>query len=85
MRPYTRDDVLSLSFGQKGVYGIFKNGVVVYVGSGDVREKMLAHINGDNPCIARKMPNQWTGYPVPGDETIHEAQLISEFRPECNR
>lgn len=84
MRPYTRQDVESINPNQNGVYGIFRNETAVYIGSGDIRERMLAHINGDIPCINKNTPNQWTGTLVSGDPTNLEGELIREYQPICN-
>jgi len=85
MRPYTKEDVLKLNPNQNGVYGIFRNSAAIYVGSGDIRERVLAHLNGDNPCITRNTPNLWTAELVSGDPSKREAELIQEYRPECNK
>jgi len=85
MRPYTKGEILSLNPNQNGVYGIFLNTKAIYIGSGDIRNRMLAHINGDNACITRNTPNQWTGTLVSGDPTAREGELVREYDPICNR
>jgi len=85
MRPYTREEVLRLKPNQNGVYGIFRFTDAIYIGSGDMRERLLAHLGGDNPCITRNMPNAWTGAVLSGDSTMREGELIREYRPKCNQ
>ena len=85
MRPYTKENILTLKPNQNGVYGIFRDTVAIYVGSGDLRERLLVHINGDNPCIIGNNPNLWTGEVLSGDLTKREAELIREYQPKCNR
>ena len=85
MRPYTRENALTLNPNQNGVYGIFARGTAVYVGSGDLHERLLAHLGGDNPCITRHAPDTWTGFLVSGDPTRREGELIREYDPVCNR
>ena len=85
MRLYTRVSIESLNPDQNGVYGIFQNNKPVYIGSGDIRARMLKHINGDNPCITQNNPNQWTAFLVSGDPTTKEGDLIREYRPICNK
>ncbi len=85
MRPYTRESIVSLNANQNGVYGIFSGNVAVYIGSGDIRERLLAHLGGDNPCISRNNPNLWTGEVFSGDPTKREGELIREYRPICNQ
>lgn len=84
MRPYTRQDIESLNPNQDGVYGIFKDTRAVYIGSGDIRERMLAHIGGDNRCIIQNTPNLWTASVFSGDPTGREGVLIREYQPVCN-
>lgn len=85
MRPYTKEDIEILNPNQNGVYGIFRNTTAIYIGSGDIRERMLAHINGDNPCISQNTPDQWTGELVSGDPTGREGELIRDYQPICNK
>ena len=85
LRPYTRDDIQSLRPDQTGVYGIFQGNTAIYIGSGDIRDRMLAHFDGDNPCIPRSDPNQWTASVLPGDPTGREGELIQEFQPICSQ
>lgn len=85
MRPYTREDVLRLNPNQNGVYGIFRDSEAVYIGSGDIRERLLAHLDGDNPCITENNPNLWTAVVFSGDPTKREGELILEYQPVCNK
>ena len=87
MRPYTRADVISVDPGQIGVYGIFKGERAVFIGSGDIFERLINHITGDNTCITRHEPDRWTASITgPGsDPSEREAELIAEYRPACNR
>jgi hypothetical protein len=85
MRPYTRENILSINLGQNGIYGIFHNTTAVYIGSGDMQEYLLAHLGGDNPCITRNNPNLWTGEVFPVDSKMREGELIREYQPICNQ
>lgn len=84
MRSYTRESVISLNTNQSGVYGIFRGDVAVYIGSGDIRERLLAHLGGDKRCIVRENPNLWTAEVFRGDATGREGELIREYQPLCN-
>lgn len=84
-RPFTHEDVLAISPGQNGVYGILKQGSWIYVGKADLRERLLDHLNGDNPCILRETPTHWVGEVVQGDPSDREKQLILELDPVCNK
>jgi hypothetical protein len=85
MRPYTKESILALSANQSGVYGIFHDTVAIYIGSGDLRDRLLDHISGDNACITANTPNLWTGEVLPSEPTGREGELIREYRPKCNR
>jgi hypothetical protein len=84
-RPFTRRDVEALKPNQTGVYGLFKANTWVYIGSGDIRGRLLDHLNGDNPRITREKPTHWVDAVVAGDPVPVEKQLISECDPVCNR
>lgn len=82
--PYTRANTESLTPGQMGVYGIYKSGTWIYVGSGDIRARMLAHFNGDNACITRERPTDWIAE-VTSNYIEREKVLIRELTPTCNQ
>jgi hypothetical protein len=67
-----------------GCYGIFKQGAWIYVGKGDIRARLLAHFNGDNPCISRQAPTSFVSV-VTGDMDNQEKRLITELDPICNK
>jgi hypothetical protein len=83
-RPFTKADIETIKPGQNGCYGIFKQGQRIYVGKGDIRERMLAHVGGDNPCIIRSGATHW--YNVLSDRMdALEKELILELQPSCNQ
>lgn len=84
-RAYTRENVLRLNPNQSGVYGLLKQGSWIYVGKGDIRQRLLDHLNGDNPCITRHAPTHWVAEVVAGDPSVREKQLIIELNPTCNQ
>ena len=83
-RPFTRPDVESLNPNQMGCYGLFRTNQWVYVGKGDIRQRLLDHLNGDNPCITRNAPTHWVDV-VTNDYDNEEKRLILELRPICNQ
>ena len=85
MRPYTREEIERINPNQNGVYGIFRGDRAIYIGSGDIRDRMLKHIDDDNPCITQNTPNQWTASVISGDPTGREGELIQEYAPICNK
>ena len=83
-KPFTRENVLNLRPGQMGCYGLFRQGEWVYVGKGDIRQRLLDHLNGDNPCITLKGPTHWMDVVTAYYDDL-ERQLIAELQPTCNR
>jgi hypothetical protein len=84
-RAFTRQEIEALNPGQIGCYGLFRNqGPWVYVGRGDIRSRLLAHLNGDNPCITKERPTHWMDV-VTNDDENREKVLILEFSPICNQ
>lgn len=83
-RPFTKSDIESLNPNQVGVYAIWNTIEYIYVGRGPIRERMLAHVTGDNPCILNSGPTAWTAE-VTGSSVDREKQLILELRPKCNQ
>ena len=69
---------------QYGVYGLFKTGNCIYVGKGDIRSRLLDHLNGDNACITRHAPTHFVAA-VTADADTRERQLILELGPVCNK
>jgi len=84
-RAYARSNVEALNKNQMGVYGTFKQGLWVYVGKGDIRQRLLDHLNGDNPCITKQGPTHWVDEVTNGDLSAREKQLIAELNPVCNQ
>lgn len=68
-----------------GCYGLYGGSQGwVYVGKGDIRERLLRHVNGDNPCITRHQPTHWVDE-VTSDHDRRERELILELKPTCNQ
>ena len=85
-RLFTRENIEAINPGQLGVYGLFKEGVWVYVGKGNIRKRLLDHLNGDNPCIVRAQPTYWVDEVcVDPAMSLREQQLILECNPLCNQ
>jgi hypothetical protein len=83
-RPFTRPGIEWLAPDQIGVYGIFREDACIYIGRGDLRGRLLAHLNGDNPRITRERPTYYLTA-VTNDEVNKEKAFIIEFDPIANR
>jgi hypothetical protein len=81
-RPFTRSDVESLQPDLFGVYGLFRAAAWVYIGCGNITARLLAHLDGDDGCIARERPTHWTGEITPLD-AARAKTLIAELAPIC--
>ncbi len=53
---FRRPEIEALPQNVMGVYGLFNVAGPVYVGRGDIRARLLAHLNGDNGCIVQNAP-----------------------------
>jgi hypothetical protein len=82
--PFTKESVQSINPGQIGVYGVFKNNTWIYIGRGDIRQRLLDHLNGDIPCILSNQPTSWIAE-VTSNDVAREKQLLSEFITTCNQ
>ena len=73
-----------------GVYILFSTPgftwEVIYVGDADnVRERLLEHLRGDNPCITEKGPTAFISEQVDADHrAARRDELIGEYSPTCN-
>ena len=83
-RLFTKQNVQALNLNQMGCYGLFKGNQWIYVGKGDIRDRLLAHLNGDNPCITRNIPTHWVDV-VTNDYDAEEKRLILQLSPTCNQ
>lgn len=83
-KPFTQARVQQLRGGEKGCYGLRRGNTWIYVGKGDIRDRLLAHLNGDNACITRERPTEWLDV-VTSAMDEREVALIRELDPICNK
>lgn len=81
---FNRQSIEAINPGQEGCYGIYRSGQWIYVGRGDIRDRLLAHLNGDNPSILREVPTHFVTA-VSANSVELEKQLIRELTPCCNQ
>jgi len=84
VRIFNRTNIEALSPNQFGVYGLYKDNQWIYVGKGEIRQRLLDHHNGDNPCINREKPTYWVDE-VTSNMDTREKELILELNPVCNK
>ena len=75
-RTFTRANIEAITPEQIDCYGLFKSGQWIYVGRGDIRTRLLAHLNGDNACITAAVPTQWVDE-VTNQDQAREKALIT--------
>lgn len=80
---FTRSDIESLAPQTEGCYALYSGDVCVYVGSGNLRRRLLAHFEGDIYCISLHRPRRWFQYHCE-DPEAEARRLIRELRPRCN-
>ncbi len=83
-RPFTRAGIEWLGPDQQGCYGIFRQGQWIYVGRGDLRQRLLDHFNGDNWRITQEAPTHYVTA-LSSDPVNLEKALILELNPIANR
>lgn len=69
-----------------GVYAIFREGYWIYIGQADdIRDRLMAHLNGEDRCIARYLPTAFSfELWAPGERSDRWHELVSELNPPCN-
>ncbi len=82
-REFNRTNVESIKRGQMGCYGLLRGKLWIYIGKGDIQERLLAHLNGDNECINRYRPTHWVDM-LTSNYDQWERNLIREYDPICN-
>jgi len=83
-RIYNQRNVEALKLDQMGVYGLLHQNNCIYIGKGDIRTRLLAHLNGDNPMILKHQPTHWVDE-VTVNLDAREIELIQEMNPVCNQ
>jgi hypothetical protein len=83
-RSFTKAGIEALSPYQNGVYGIFRHDAWIYIGRGDIRSRLLSHLNGENPRITRERPTSFVTL-VTHNDVVMEKALILEFNPIANQ
>ena len=84
---FNQAEIEALSPDQMGVYGIYRQGQWIYIGSGDIRERLLSHLLGADSadaCILAREPASWIAEVTPSYRG-RAAVLSKEFDPPCNQ
>lgn len=82
-QPFNSFGVSSLAPGYTGVYGIFRQNVWVYIGKGNIKERLTEHLR--NSFILAQGPTHFvTELWLDPHMSNREKQLILACRPLCN-
>ena len=77
-----------LKTNQRGVYAIYNSsGRCVYIGKGDIRQRLLDHLNGGSPLITLQKPKYWSAQVSNSEKAmlILEKKLILALAPAANQ
>jgi excinuclease UvrABC nuclease subunit len=86
--PFDYATILASAPAQSGDYAIYNRTSWIYVGeSGNIRARVLQHLNGDNACITRNAPTGFQYELVAGEaqRVARQNQLIVALKPACNQ
>ncbi|MCK6461231.1 MAG: hypothetical protein L6Q95_15215 [Planctomycetes bacterium] len=85
-RPLTPDEIARVPEGKRGVYGLFSDEGCVFVGKGNLRERLLAHLKPgyteEARCIRRSAPT-WFLYEETENFVVRHMGLVVEYAPKC--
>lgn len=81
-RPFDRASVESLRSGAVGCYGLFRRDQWIYIGKGDIRQGLLAHLDGASPGILHHRPTHWVAVETANYEAL-ERELVLACDPVC--
>ena len=84
--PWSHDSVVENAPRRSGVYGLY-SALWIYIGEADdLRQCLMEHSNGDNPCIARYAPTHFV-FELIDNPTARKAryrELVRQHGPVCN-
>jgi len=82
---FKQASIEALPLYQLGCYGLFVGrGRWIYVGKGNIRERLLSHRRGENPWILGENPTHFYTM-LTADADADEKRLIVELNPVCNQ
>lgn len=84
---FTRASILANAPTGSGVYVLFTSETWVYVGeAGDIRARLIQHLDGDNACVTRLNPTGFQFELWPAHQRVaRQDALIVQLHPACNR
>ena len=81
-QPFERAAVAAIPDGLLGCYGLFCRDRWVYIGAGDIRARLLAHLEGDRPWALAEQPTHWVAVETRNYEAVAR-DLVLACGPSC--
>lgn len=85
-RPFTREEIERLPVGKRGVYGLFNDAGCVFVGKGNLRERLLTDLKPgfaeQAHCIKASAPTYFLCEETENFVVRHMG-LVVEYEPKC--
>jgi len=82
-KSFDRESVVALRSGVLGCYGLFRRDLWIYIGKGDIRQRLLAHLDGDRPWTLHHQPTHWVAVETDQYHAL-ERELVLTCGPVCN-
>ena len=79
---FTRENV-ARSPDHEGVYALMRDETVIYIGSGNIRHRLWAHLKGDHPWITREAPTTYFRETC-ANHLARVEELRQAFPPLCS-
>jgi hypothetical protein len=83
-KPFTQAQVEAINPSHSGVYGLLRADAWIYIGRGNIRERLLGHLHGDHEGITQERPTHWAAEVTP-NQVNRERELVIELYPICNQ
>ena len=85
-RPLAAEEIERLPAGTRGVYGLFNEEGCVYVGKGNLRERLLGHLKSgyteEARCIRKNAPTCFL-FEETENFVVRHMGLVVEYAPKC--
>ncbi len=85
-RPFAAGEIERLPPGKRGVYGLFNEEGCIFVGKGNLRERLLLHLKPgyteEARCVRNSAP-AWFMIEETENFVVRHMGLVVEYRPKC--
>jgi hypothetical protein len=81
-KPFDRTAVADIKAGIVGCYGLFCRDRWIYIGGGDIQQRLLAHLDGDRPWPSTEQPTHWVAVEA-ADYAALTNDLVLACGPVC--